>query len=158
MLVSTTNLDHIKPLLIDYVEKSPKGIELQWDPKIKELQLPFDPHLEINKEKSSHYFLQVAAIDTAELVLRSENARALMIYLYKILGDDIFEKNQNANISEIIQDFNKYYKLGSFKERIPHVIDSVNRYVKDLAGGSLVEYAKSFDFPVSMVKEISDNI
>ena len=116
MLVSTTDLDHIKPLLIDYVKKSPKGIELQWDPKIKALQLPFDPHLEINKEKSSHYFLQIAAIDTAELVLRSENARALMIYLRKSLGDKIFAKDQIENISSVILDFNKHYKLGSSKE------------------------------------------
>ena len=99
MIVSTTDLDNIKPLLIDYVEKSPKGIELQWDPKIKELQLPFDPHLEINKEKSSHYFLQIAAIDTAEFVLRSENARALIIYLRKSLGDKLFAKDQIENIS-----------------------------------------------------------
>ena len=69
MFVSVDDLGRIKPILVDYVKKSSKSIELQWDPIIKALRLSFDPYLELNREKSSHYFLQVAAIDTAELLL-----------------------------------------------------------------------------------------
>ena len=67
-------LSKIKPLLKDYVEKSSKSVELQWDPKVTTYQLPFDPYA--IKERCAHYFLQIASIDTTELVSRSENARA----------------------------------------------------------------------------------
>ncbi len=71
--MSLDEVSAIKPLLKDYVEKSSKSVELQWDPKITTFQLPFDPYATSEKERCAHYFLQIAAIDTAELVLRSEN-------------------------------------------------------------------------------------
>ncbi len=77
--MSLEEVSAIKPLLKDYVEKSLKSIELQWNPKITIFQLPFDPYATFEKERYAQYFLQIAAIDTAELVSRSENARALMI-------------------------------------------------------------------------------
>ena len=158
MFVSVDDLGRIKPILVDYVKKSSKSIELQWDPIIKALRLSFDPYLELNREKSSHYFLQVAAIDTAELVLRSENARALMIYLQNALGEKIFRKDQSDSFSEVIQEFNTFYKLGPSEKKIPLILDSVNKYVENFAKGNLVEHAKKFDSPKGLVEEISENI
>jgi len=74
--MSSADLSRIKPLLIDYVAKSSDIFEFQWDPHVTNLRLLFDPYVPSEKDRSAHYFLQVAAIDTAELVSRSENARA----------------------------------------------------------------------------------
>ena len=38
--MSLDEVSAIKPLLKDYVEKSSKSVELQWDPKITTFQLP----------------------------------------------------------------------------------------------------------------------
>lgn len=158
VIMSSPNLAHIKILLKTYVEKSSNIVGLHWDPNLTNLRLLFDPYNESEKEKIAHYFLQVAAIDTAELVSRSENARALMIFLHRALGKDLFEKGKVEVFSEVIQKADSFFKLGPLKKRIPHVLDSVNKYVLDFAKGNLVSYVKNFGLSEEFVKEISDNV
>ncbi len=151
-------LSKIKPLLKDYVEKSSKSVELQWDPKVTTYQLPFDPYAIKEKERCAHYFLQIASIDTTELVSRSENARALMIYIHNALGNDQFKQGQTENFQNIIQEIDNFCKLGSSKEKIPEVLNQVNTYVNNIEGANLPKYAEKFVNPAEMVKDIGQNV
>ena len=156
--MSSADLSQIKPLLIDYVEKSSDIVDLRWDPYITNLQLNFDPYDKSEKDRIAHYFLQIAAIDTAELVPRSENARALMIFMYRALEEDLFEKGNVEAFKEVVKKANSYYKLGPSKDEIPSILDSVNKFVRDVAEGNLVEHSTKFSSPRELVKEISENI
>ncbi len=156
--MSLDEVSKIKPLLKDYVEKSAKSVELQWDPKITTFRLPFDPYSAVEQEMCAHYFLQIAAIDTAKLVSRSENARALMIYIHKALGNDQFKQGQTENFRKIIQEIDNFCKLGSSKEKIPEVLNTVNAYVDSIEGANLLKYAEKFVNPAEMVEDIGNNI
>lgn len=156
--MSLDEVTAVKPLLKDYVEKSSKSVELQWDPKVTTYQLPFDPYDINEKERCAHYFLQIASIDTAELVSRSENARALMIYIHNALGNDQFKQGQTENFQNIIQEIDDFCNLGSSKEKIPEVLNQVNIYVNNIEGANLPKYAEKFEEPGEMVEDIGNNI
>ena len=106
--MSSADLSRIKPLLIDYVAKNSNILEFQWNPHVTNLRLLFDPYEPSEKDRTAHYFLQVAAIDTAELVSRSENARALMIFLHRTLGQDLFKNRNVETFHEIVQKANSF--------------------------------------------------
>ncbi len=151
-------IEQIKPLLRDYVLNSSRSIELQWDPQIKTLPLHFHPYSAYERERSAHYFLMVAAVDTAELVEQAENARALMISIHDAMGDECFKPGQEDIFQIIVQKVDTYHQLGPSKEKIPKVLDSVNRFVHDTAKGNLVKYARKFQKPEEMVKNIGENV
>lgn len=123
--MSLDEAEQMKPLLKEYVEKSSANVELHWD-QIGSFRLLFDPYAPTQREKSAHYFLLVSALDTSELVGRSENARALMVSIHSALGDDLFKPGQFGRIQKIIQEFDIFYRLGQSKEEIPEVFDSIN--------------------------------
>ena len=112
----------------------------------------------MNTAKTAHYFLLVSALDTADLVGRSENARALMIAIQSAMGIEMFSPGQSNTMQEIVQKINTFYRPDPAKESIPEVIDSVNLFVHETAKGNLVKYAEQFAEPEDMVKEIARNI
>ena len=91
--MSTETVEEMKPLLKEYVEKSSDIANLQWDERVTR-KLPFDPYAK--SPQISHYFLMVASIAETELIGRSENARALMIDLYAILGNTFSNQTNRA--------------------------------------------------------------
>ena len=113
--MSLDEVEQIKPLLKEHVEKSSTIAELHWD-QIGSMRLLFDPYAPAQREKSAHYFLLVSALDTSELVGRSENAKALMISIHSALGDDLFRPGQSDRIQKIVQKFETFYRLGQSKE------------------------------------------
>jgi hypothetical protein len=150
--------DKTKSLLKDYVEKSVNLTEVQWDQKIEDLKLPFNPYDTTEKEHIAHYFLQVAAIDRKELAGRSETARALMIQLHKTLGDAALQPDRSEDIQTILKEVDPFLNFGFQKEQIPAILDSVNLFVSKVAKENLVGYAQTFNKPEEMVEEISENI
>lgn len=150
-------IEQIRPLLKEYVEKSSTILELHWDQSGSK-RLLFDPYSPIEREKSAHYFLLVAALDSSRLVGISENARALLISIHSALGDDLFMPGQSESIRKIIQEFDIFCHLGQSKEEIPEVIDSVNLFIQKIANGNIVKYALRFSEPEDLVNEIASNI
>lgn len=144
----------LKHLLREYVEKSSNLPELHWD-RLGTMRLLFDPYSPAEREKSAHYFLLIAAIDRRELVGTSENAAALAIAAHRALRDLLFETGQEESLMQIVRDFDTYYMLGEEKHRIPEAIDAINTFVKNEAGGSLIDYAARFGTPEDMVHELS---
>lgn len=155
--MSLDEVEQIKPLLKEYVERSSTIAELHWD-QIGSMRLLFDPYAPAQREKSAHYFLLVSALDTSELVGRSENARVLMISIHSALGDDLFRSGQSERIQNIVQKLDTFYRLGQSKEEIPEVLDSVNLFVQKTAKDNIVKYAAEFSEPEEMVKEIGSGI
>ena len=100
--MSLDEVEQVKPLLKEYVEKSSTTAEIHWD-KTGPTQLLFDPYAPAEKEKTAQYFLLTSALDTAELVGRSENARALMIFAHHVLGDDLFKQGQSDSIKKLVE-------------------------------------------------------
>lgn len=64
---------------------------------------------------------------------------------------------QSKSFHEIVQKFDQN-QLGQAKEKIPEVLDSVNLFVQEKAGGNLIKYAQQFSDPENMVKEIGSYI
>lgn len=155
--MSLDEVAQIKPMLREYVEKSSTIAGLHWD-QTDSLRLLFNPYAPAERVKSAHYFLLISALDTAELVGRSENARALMISIQSAMGNDLFEPEQSNTFREIVQAFDTFYQLGQSKEKIPEVLNSVNLFVQKTARGDLVTYAEQFAEPEDMVKAIGSGI
>jgi hypothetical protein len=147
----------IKPLLKEYVEKSSGIPELHWD-QTGSVRLLFDPYDVPEREKTAHYFLLVSALDTPELVSRSENAKALMISAHSALSDDLFKPGQAEKIEKIVQEFSQFYQLGRAKDNIPEVLNSVNLFVQNVAKGDLIKFANRFSVAEALVKKIGKAI
>ncbi|MGA2682018.1 MAG: DUF2400 family protein [Candidatus Bathyarchaeia archaeon] len=155
--MTENEIDQLKPLLKEYVEKSSAVTELHWD-KTSSSKLLFDPYSSTEKEKTAHYFLLISALDTAELVGTSEKARAFMVSAHSALGNGLFIPGQKNRIQKIAEEFNTYYPLGPGKYRIPQVLESINLFVDKTANGSLVKFAQRFSDPECLVKEIATEI
>ena len=147
-----------RSLLKNYVEKSSNIAEVQLDQQIEDLKLPFDPYESTEKVRVAHYFLQVAAIDRRELAGRSETARALMIQIHKTLGDGALKPGRLEDFQTIVKELDPFLSLGTLKEWIPAILDSVNLFVSEVADGNLVKHAQTFAKPEEMVTEIGRNI
>jgi hypothetical protein len=100
--MSLDEVEQVKPLLKEYVEKSSTTAEIHWG-KTGTTQLLFDPCAQAEKEKTAQYFLLTSALDTAELVGRSENARALMIFAHRALDDDLLKQGQSDSIKKLVE-------------------------------------------------------
>ena len=151
------DLSQIEPLLKEYVEKSSAITELHWD-KTSSSKLLFDPYSTVEKNKTAHYFLLISALDTANLVNKSENARALLVSAHIALGNNLFKTGQTERINNIVQEFDLYYPLGPDKFNIAQVFEKVNSFVEKSAKGSLTEFSKRFSKPEELVKEIGSHI
>ena len=158
-MISFDELEKIKPLLREYVEQSPKSVELQWESPTEMFSpRPFHRYAGKESQKIAHFLLMFAAVDTAELVTMPENARALLKHLYDELSDNYFKPSQIDLFRKYTQDFANYYHLGPLYEQIPEILDSINHFVQENAKGDLVSYAKKFATPEEMVKEVGNNI
>jgi hypothetical protein len=146
----------IIPLLKRYVEKSSTPAVLHCH-QLSSMRLPFNPYAPTERQRSTHYFLLVAALDTAELVGISEHAKAFLIFAYNAIGNTLFESEQKEAVQQITQVFDTYYQLGVEKHRIPEIIDAVNTFIHENAEGNLITYAKKFKTPEDMAKEISSS-
>jgi len=157
-------IEEIKPLLIEYVNRSSCIKCLQWDPNVTHLRkLPVQPYAEsYNQRKQiAHYFLLVASITETELIRRAENARELMIDIYRFMNKnhrDCFNEDQEESFREVIRKTGVYNYLGNSQEQISRVLASVNQFVQGVAKGDLLEYANSFSKPQDLVESIEDNI
>ena len=152
-------LEALKPILTDYVNKNSNVQGLQWDQNMA-MKLLFDPYAKSYSErkKIAHYFLLVASITETKLIGRAENSRGLMIQIHSFLGDDCFKPGQVEDFEKIVRKSGFFGQLGPSRDQIPRVLESVNRFVREVAEGDLIEYARRFVKPEDMVKEIGNNI
>ena len=155
--MTSNEIGQIKPLLKEYVEKSLAVTELHWD-NTSSSKLLFNPYSPVEKEKIAHYFLLVSALDTADLVSRSENTRAFIVSVHGALGDGLFQTNQSSRIQKITEEFSVFYELGPAKNIIPEVFESVNFFVENTANRSLVKFAKQFAEPQDFVEVLGERI
>jgi hypothetical protein len=82
----------------------------------------------------------------------------LIIQIHKTLKDAAFQNSQIENLQEIIEELSTLLILGPLRNQIPHIIDSVNLFVNQVAKGDLVKYAQKFARPEEIVTEIGHNI
>jgi len=156
--MSNEELQKVKLLLKDYVEKSSKSADIHWDPNLEKLSLTFNPYLSSEREHSARYFLMVAAIDRPEYVGRSETARALMIQIEKTMGTECFKRGQSNNFEKIVKELDPYLRLGPLNGKIPDILDLVNSFVEQNAKEGLIKYAFKFSKPEQMVQELASKI
>lgn len=149
----------VKTLLQRYVEHNSGVINVEWDPNLSEKLFldPFDRSVE-GQKRAAHYFLLVASITESDLIGRAENARALMIHLHRILGNDLFNEADADFYDQPLRSCLYYGDFGPEKEEIPSIIASVNEYVRDAADGDLPRYVTRFDKPVDLVSDIARNV
>ncbi|MFW6109544.1 MAG: hypothetical protein ACOC6N_03755, partial [archaeon] len=152
-------LEEITPLLKDYVERNSGVVNLEWDPDLSE-ELLFDPFADSYEEErfTANYFLLVASITETGLIGRAENSRALMIYLHKVLEDDLLIETDARKLQNIINNSIYYKHLGPYKEKIPDTLASINIYANNVAQGDLIRYASSFTEPEDLVRNIAENV
>ena len=158
-MCEVVSLKELKLILADYVNKNSNVQCLQWDQRIA-MKLLFDPYAKSYSErkKIAHYFLLVATITETKLIGRAENSRALMIQIHSFLGDDCFAPDKLDNFEKIVRKSGFFGQLGPSKDQVPIVLESVNRFVEEVAEGDLIEYARRFVKPREMVTKIGNNI
>jgi len=150
----------LKPILTDYVNKNSNVKCLQWDQNMR-MKLLFDPYAKSYRErkKIAHYFLLVASITETKIVGRAENSRGLMRTIHSFLGDGCFRLAQVENFENIVRKSAFSSQLASSsKHQIPRILESVNRFVHEVAKGDLIEYARRFAKPKNILKKIGDKI
>jgi len=154
------NLKNLKDKdLKDFIEKCSQIPDLQFDSEI-DPPLPINPYsknLE-DKIKIAHYFLIVASIDEGNLVGRAENARILVVRLYKLLKDNLFSITNVNYLKKIFTDCLQNLSLSRLKDRIPEIIVSVNQFVINKGGDNLIKFAQQFETPKDFVKVLANNI
>ncbi len=143
----------------NFIEKHSQIPDLQFDPKL-EPPLPINPYSKSLKDKIkiAHYFLIVASIDEGNLVRRAENARILVVKLYRLLKDDIFSITNKNLLEKIFMDCVKDLSLSRLKHKIPEIIVSVNQFVINQAENNLVKFAQKFKTPKEFVEILASNI
>ena len=152
-------LEEIVPLLKEFVRRNSNVPSIQWDRQM-EPKLLLNPYSTDYKErkKTAHYFLMVASVLEYKVVGRAENARRLLVYLHKTLGNRLFEASKSSLFKSAVRKCGFYDELGPLKEEIPQILASVNRFVKQKAEGDLIEYSRCFNNPKDMVREIAGNV
>jgi len=153
------SLEALKSILTDYVNKNSNVQDLEWDQNMS-LKLLFDPYSKSYSErkKIAHYFLLVASITETKLIGRSENSRGLMVQIHSVLGEDCFGLGQVNKFEKIVRNSGFFGLLGPSRDLIPQVLESVNRFVQEVAEGELVSYAARFAKPEEFVEEIGNKI
>jgi hypothetical protein len=154
-VLSADAVERLKPLVKEYVEKSADVVNVQWDPQVTR-ELPFDPYARTSQ--IAQYFLLAAAITETELVGRSENTRALLIDLSALLGNTLFTALHATSFAGSLAASDTFGRLPAARAQIPEVLASVNRFVRDAAGGDLIQYAKTFPNPAAMVRALGEHV
>jgi len=139
-------MEEIIPLLKEFVKRNSCVKDLQFDPNIPP-KLQFDPYSQSYEEKRkiAHYFLLVASIDEGNIIGRAENARRLLVCLHRKFGDNLFRIDEPEHFQKEIVDCGFYTDFGPLKYQIPRVLTSVNKFVANVSGNDLIEYARNLN-------------
>ena len=146
-------------LLLKFVETNSNIADTQWDRRMSP-RLLFNPYSEQIEEKkiTAHYFLLASSILEDRIVGFSENARSLLVYLNKKLGNRLFEIRKPHLFQEEIVKSGFYGDLGPRKPAISDILTSVNLFVKDNAVKNLLEYSRKFHKPYDLIENLAQNI
>lgn len=152
-------IEEIKSLLREFVERNSNVVGIQWDLRLL-------PRLLINpyskdygkRRKAAHYFLLVASVDESRVIGMAENARKLLVHLHKRFGDKLFEVCESKELEDGVKKCQFYDEFGPLRGTIPSVLASVNKFVRHVARGDLIEYAQRFSKPKDMVEQIARHV
>lgn len=151
-------MDHeLIEMLKNFIEKNSRKIDLQFDPS-HESKLPIDPYSKSYQEKkrTAHYLLLVASIDEGNVVGKADNARKLIVNLYKHFDEKLFEITDESLLDKVLDNIS--LPLSRLKRKIPEILVSVNRFVDKKANGDLIKYSKEFHTPSDFVSQLGKNI
>ena len=134
----------LKDLTVRFVQTYSNIVDLELDEN-PDPKLWFTPLNSYEaKREASHYFLLAASLSDYKLTGNSRNIRMLLHHLHNTLGHRLY---LSTNPEEFKNEIPKYEsknqlldRLGESKAEIPHVISSVNRFVKQKANANLIEY------------------
>jgi hypothetical protein len=110
------------------------------------------------QKKVAHYFLLVSSVLEDAVVGFSENARMLLIHLHKAFGNRLFEIIKPHLFEEKIRLCKFYRTLGTYKEMIPQILTSVNKFVKVKAEKNVIKYSQKFSKPEYFVEDLAQNV
>jgi hypothetical protein len=146
-------------LLKDFVERNSHLAGIHWDPRLEPRLLvkPFSKDYD-ERKRAAHFFLFVAAISETRLIERAENARSLLIHLYRTLENRLFETTDPAELQDKVKNCGFYKELGQERGTIAEILASINRFVKEQAHGDLVKFSQQFPKPADLVKKMSGHI
>jgi hypothetical protein len=151
--------DELLSLLMKFVDVNSDVVDVQWDRRMSP-RLLLNPYSENSEEKKmvAHYFLLASSILEDEVVGFPENARMLLIYLHKALGNRLFEITKPHLVEEKIVTCRFYGTLGPYKGLISQILTSVNKFVKSKAEKNLIKYSQKFSKPQDFVEDLAKNI
>jgi len=151
--------DELVSLLVKFVDMNSDVVDVQWDRRMSP-RLVLNPYSEDSEEKKrvAHYFLLGASILEDSVVGFPENARMLLIHLHKAWGNRLFEITKSHLFEEKIRVCKFFGSLGPFREVIPEILTSVNRFVKSEAEENLIQYSQKFSKPEHFVEDLAQNI
>jgi len=146
-------------LLKEYVIRNSEVKCIQFNPQIPPT-LPINPYADsyVERKVNSHYFLLVASLDESLVISRAENARRLIVHLYKNFGEQLFQIVDPKQLHPIITEYKFYPEFGPFKFKITDILVSVNKFVKEKASNDLIRYSQRFESPKDFAIEIGNNI
>lgn len=146
-------------LLVKFVDMNSDVVDVQWDRRMSP-RLLLNPYSEDCEEKKmvAHYFLLGSSVLEDAVVGFAENARMLLTYLHKAFGNRLFEITKPHLFEEKIIKCKFYGRLGRFREGIPEILTSVNKFVKNKAEKNLIKYSQNFRKPEDFVEDLVQNI
>lgn len=156
----STDVVRINSLLREFVDRNSNIVCIQWDRGMYP-RLQINPYSKNYKDRcvAAHYLLLVASIlEYDKIIGRAENARKLLIYLYKKFGSNLFRIIEAEKFRKVVEGFRFYSELKSLRILIPDILASVNRFVKDEADGCLIKYSQGFRRPEEMVEQMARHI
>jgi len=151
--------NEITPLIVEFVDKNSDVADVQWDRRMSP-RLLFNPYSEDYEERKiiAHYFLLAASILDDTIVGYSGNARMILVYLHKALGNALFEIKKAHLFEEKIVKANFYNDLGPNKKAASEILASVNLFIRLKAERNLLNYAHRFTKPKDFVEDLARNI
>ncbi|ENN95816.1 hypothetical protein J422_05753 [Methanocaldococcus villosus KIN24-T80] len=144
-------------LIKDYIERYSKEIDLLLNPNGNP-PLPFNPYKD-EKNFVAMYYLQLASIDQAQIVGTAENVRKLMVNLYNIFGEKLFNIKEESIFLKTLKSIKEKEKirLGKLWGRIPKILVDVNNYLSDI-DYDLLTHTKNFEKPINFVNDLANKI
>ena len=100
----------------------------------------------------------VASITETKLIVRAENAQALMIYIDKVYLNGLYSVVDIEICRDILNTYPFVKELGPKQESIPKVLTSVNDYVRDSLMGNYLDYVRKFTLPEELVDDLTRKI
>jgi len=157
--IQSDDMEEIRSLLQEFVKRNSHAVDIQWDPRLRP-RLPINPHSRDyrNRNKVAHYFLLVASIDESKIIGRAENARRLLVHLYRTYGHHLLTISRTDIFENEIRKCKFYNYLGPYRELISSILVSVNKFVRKKAKGDIIRYSQRFSEPKDMVDDIAKHV